>query len=186
MSSTLKTYPWESQFGGRPVSFRFLQSEDKELFKNFIRSLPDRDNFYLLLDVNDDLGIDHWMRRVESGHTQSVIAIENDQMIGYCNLHMNQLPWIRHVGEIRMSVAGAHRGRGLGRTLANEIFAIAQAHGLEKLWARMAASQEAAQKVFKSLGFRTEALLSDFVKNESGLTEDLVIMSYDAAKRWGL
>ena len=34
-------------------------------------------------------------------------------------------------------------------------------------------------KVFHSLGFRTQALLSGCVKNENGLTEDLVIMSHD-------
>ncbi len=37
-----------------------------------------------------------------------------------------------------------------------------------------------APKLFYSLGFRTEALLSGFVRNEHGLTESLVIMSYDS------
>ena len=85
-----------------------------------------------------------------------------------------------------MSVSAARRGRGIGRALAGEIFSIARARGLQKLWARLAASQEAAQNVFKSLGFRTEALLSDFVKNENGLTEDQVIMSHNSGELWGL
>ena len=38
--------------------------------------------------------------------------------------------------------------------------------------------------MFMSLGFRTEALLSDFVKNENGLTDALVIMSYDSEEHW--
>jgi hypothetical protein len=46
----------------------------------------------------------------------------------------------------------------------------------------MAINQEAAQVVFQNLGFRTEALLSGFVKKENGLTEDLVIMSHDFGK----
>jgi hypothetical protein len=48
----------------------------------------------------------------------------------------------------------------------------------------MAISQEASQVVFQNLGFRTEALLSGFVKNENGLTEDLVIMSHDSRELW--
>ena len=186
MSATAKTYPWSSQFGDRSVTFRFLRAEDQELFKTFIRSLPPEDNFYLLVDVHNEQAIERWMEGVEAGHILGVIALENERMIGYCLLHTNEPPWIRHVGEIRMSVADACRGLGLGRTLAHEVFAIARERGLEKIWARMASSQEAAQKVFHKLGFHAEALLSDFVKNENGLTEDLVIMSYDAGKRWEL
>ena len=166
------------------VTFRAMEGEDKELFKKFIRSLPRRDNYYLLVDVQNDQAIEHWMENVQSGQIIGVVAMEGREMIGYCNLKTNDLPWARHVGEIRMSVSAGRRDRGIGRALAGEIFALARARGLKKLWARMAASQEAGQKVFKRLGFRTEALLSDFVKNENGLTEDLVIMSYDAGELW--
>ena len=163
-----------------------MRAEDKELFKSFIRSLPRKDNYYLMVDVHDDQAITRWMKRVESGEIIGVIGLEGDQMIGYCNLHTNNLPWIRHVGEIRMSVSAAHRGHGIGKALAGEIFSIARARGLKKIWARMAVSQEAARNVFKSLGFRTEALLSDFVTNENGLTEDLVIMSHNSGELWSL
>jgi RimJ/RimL family protein N-acetyltransferase len=179
MSTTPRTYPWASQFGARSVTFRLMRVEDKELFKCFIRSLPPQDNFYLLVDVQKDSAIDNWMRGIESGATLSVIALEDNQIVGYCNLHTNEVAWIRHVGEIRMSVSPAFRGRGLGKTLANEVFAIAKARGLQKIWVRMAASQKAAQNVFESLGFHAEALLADFVKDATGRTEDLVIMSYD-------
>lgn len=179
MSTTPRTYPWASQFGTKSVTFRLLRAEDKELFKSFIRSLPAEDNFYLLVDVQKDSAIETWMHGIQSGRTLSVIAVEENQIVGYCNLHTNETPWIRHVGEIRMSVSPAFRGRGLGQTLANEVFAIARARGLEKIWARMAASQKAAQNVFQGLGFHAEALLADFVKDASGRTEDLVIMSHD-------
>jgi len=167
-----------------PVTFRSLRLEDKELFKSFIRSLPRKDNYYLMVDVHDDQAVNRWMKRVESGEIIGVIALEGSHMIGYCNLHVNTLPWARHVGEMRMSVSAHHRGRGIGKALAGEIFSIARARGLKKLWARMAISQEAAQNVLKRLGFRTEALLSDFVRNDNDLTESLVIMSRDFGERW--
>ena len=137
-----------------------------------------------MVDVHNNQAIGRWMNRVESGEIIGVIALEGNQMIGYCNLHTNDLPWTRHAGEIRMSVSAAHRGRGVGRALADEACAIARARGLQKLWARMASGQVAALKVFYSLGFRTEALLSGFVKNENGLTEGLVIISRDCPMRY--
>ena len=56
--------------------------------------------------------------------------------------------------------------------------------GAAKGWGPMAISQDAAQHMFTKLGFRSEAVLSDFVKNESGLTEDLVIMSHNSGEHW--
>ncbi len=130
------------------VIFRSLRAEDKELFRSFIRSLPREDNYYLMVDVHDDQAINRWMKRVESGEIIGVIAFEGSQMVGYCNLHTNNLPWIRHVGEIRMSVSAAHRGRGIGKALAGEIFSIARARGLQKLLARMAIGQDGGSKAF--------------------------------------
>ena len=166
------------------VKFRPMQLGDKELFKCFLRSLPRKDNYYLLFDVDNDQAIDRWMEKIQSGETVGVVATERDNMIGCCNLKTNDLPWTRHVGEIRISVSAKYRGRGIGKALAEHIFSSARARGLQKLWARMAIGQDAAQHMFKSLGFRTEALLSDFVKNENGLSESLVIMSHDSGEHW--
>ena len=166
------------------VNFRPMQVADKELFKSFIRALPRKDNFYLMVNVHNDEAMDRWMEKIESGETIGVIATKGGDMIGYGNVKINDLPWTRHVGEIRMSVSAAHRGHGIGRILAGKIFSIARSRGLQKLWVRMASSQEAAQVVFQNLGFHTEALLSGFVKNENGLIEDLVIMSHDSGELW--
>ncbi len=111
-----------------------------------------------------------------------MVDVYDDQainLIGYCNLHTNDLPWSRHVAEIRMSVSVAYRGLGVGTALVSEAFAIGWGRGLQKLLARMASGQMGALKLFYSLGFRTQAILTGCVKNENGVTENLVIMSHD-------
>ena len=133
----------------------------------------------MMVDVYDDQAINRWMNRVEFGEIIGVIALEGNQMIGYCNLHTNDLPWSRHVAEIRMSVSVAYRGLGVGTALVSEAFAIGWGRGLQKLLARMASGQMGALKLFYSLGFRTQAILTGCVKNENGVTENLVIMSHD-------
>lgn len=166
------------------IKFRRMQAEDSELFRIFIRSLPRKDNYYLLVDVNNDHAIDLWMEKIRSGEIIGVVATSGGDLIGYSNLKTNDLPWTSHVAEIRISVSAAYRGRGVGKALADQIFSIARAQGLQKLWAQMAISQEAAQHMFMKLGFRTEALLSDFVKKENGLSEALVIMTHDSGEHW--
>ena len=76
-------------------------------------------------------------------------------------------------------IAPEYRGRGLGHILANEIFAVAEQRGLQKIVARMAADQRGAVQVFEGLGFSAEALLADYVMDREGQTHDLIVMSYD-------
>jgi RimJ/RimL family protein N-acetyltransferase len=67
----------------------------------------------------------------------------------------------------------------LGHLLANEVFALAQSLGLQKIIARMAADQRGALQVFERMGFKAEALLADFVMDRDGRTHDLIVMSHD-------
>ena len=61
------------------VKFRPMQAEDKELFKSFIRSLPRKDNYYLLVDVHNDQAIDRWMEKIQSGQTIGVVATKGER-----------------------------------------------------------------------------------------------------------
>jgi len=69
-----------------------MRAEDKELFKSFIRSLPRKDNYYLLVDVQNDQAMDRWIEKIQSGETIGLVATEGGDMIGYCNLKTNDLP----------------------------------------------------------------------------------------------
>ena len=177
--ATARSYPWTTQVGASSITFRLMTVADKELFREFVMSLPEEDLFFLLLDVRQPQSLDRWMRGIETGRTISLLAVENGNMVGYGNLHMSELSWTRHVGEIRLQVSRSQRGKGLGKTLASEVFALARGRGLQKIMARMASSQEGAQQVFQNLGFQAEALLADYVIDAQGRTQDLVMMSYD-------
>ena len=63
--------------------------------------------------------------------------------------------------------------------LANEVFAVAEDMGLQKIVAQMASEQRGAQAVFEKLGFKAEALMADYVMDRQGRTHDLIVMSYD-------
>ncbi|HEU4758690.1 MAG TPA: GNAT family N-acetyltransferase, partial [Dehalococcoidia bacterium] len=83
--------------------------------------------------------------------------------------------------EMRVLVGEAFRGLGLGKRLANEVFAIAKDLGLKKITAQMTTDQRGARQLFEHLGFRPEALLADYAMSRDGRTHDLLIMSYDVA-----
>jgi L-amino acid N-acyltransferase YncA len=162
------------------MTLRLMEPSDRDTILNFGRSLPDHDLLFLRTDVTDPKVIDEWVENLKKGRTITVMAEgEDGNLLGYASLHHNEVLWTRHVGEIRVMLKPELRGFGLGKALANEVFAIAKDLGLQKVMVQMTTDQRGARGMVESLGFRPEALLADFVIGRDGRTYDLLIMSYD-------
>jgi len=54
--------------------------------------------------------------------------------------------------------------------------------GLERLTVQMTSDQSRAIAIFEGLGFRTEALLRDHVKDLQGKTHDIVVLGLDVSE----
>ena len=70
-----------------------------------------------------------------------------------------------------------HRGRGVGRALAQRAVLDAMELGLAKLVVEVIAEQEALIAMFRGLGFEPEALLVDHVRDRSGELRDLLVLA---------
>ena len=160
---------------GHKISLRLMQSGDKDLILDFARSLPAGDLLFLRRDITQEFAVDEWIAEIESGETCTVLGFDGDKLLGEGDLHYNAADWTRHLGEIRLLLSPDARGLGLGRIIAEEIYAIAQLLELQLLTARMVLDQSAAQSVFRRLGFQREAVLWDYVIDADGKTHDLLV-----------
>ena len=174
-----RTYPWQTSVGGVEMTLRLMEPSDRDAILSFARALPDHDLLFLRTDVTDPKVVDEWIENLKKGRTITVMAESGGELLGYASLHHNEVLWTRHVGEIRVLLKPELRGFGLGKALANEVFAIAKDLGLQKVMVQMTTDQRGARGMVESLGFRPEALLADFVIGRDGRTYDLLIMSYD-------
>ncbi len=174
-----RTYPWQTAINGVEISFRLMEPPDGEKILAFARALPDHDLLFLRMDITRPECVDEWVDNIKRGRTITILAENGDELLGYASLHHNEVLWTRHVGEIRVLLNPDLRGFGLGKILANEVFAIAKDKGLQKVMVQMTTDQRGARGMVESLGFRSEALLADFVMGRDGRTYDLLIMSYD-------
>jgi L-amino acid N-acyltransferase YncA len=174
-----RTYPWQTTINGVEISFRLMGPSDTDQILAFGRSLPAHDLLFLRIDVTDPKVMDEWVENIQKERTITILAESEDKLVGWASLHHNEVLWTRHVGEIRVLLKPELRGVGLGKTLANEVFAIAKDLGLQKVMVQMTTDQRGARGMVEALGFRPEALLADFVMARDGRTHDLLIMSYD-------
>jgi L-amino acid N-acyltransferase YncA len=166
---------------GTPVRLRLMHTGDVHRLLAFARSLPEDDLQFLRVDITKMLVVMLWAQNIKAGQTVTVLAEQGREVAGYASVHHDQVSWQRHLGELRIQVGPAYRGKGLGTTLGREIFAIAPDMGVEKIVAHMTPNQTQAMALVKRSGFRQEALLHDFVIDRGGRKNDLVVMTCDVA-----
>jgi RimJ/RimL family protein N-acetyltransferase len=181
MNEDTPTLPRSLQIGGTTLQLARLQPDDAQALAAFAAALPAHDLLFLRRDISQPKVIAAWMQAIAEGRLHSLAVREAGVLVGCSAIVVDALSWSRHVGELRVLVAPAWRGKGLGRVLIQQCFAQALDLGLDKLVAQMTADQVAAIAVFEELGFRAEALLRDHVKDRDGQLHDLALLSHDVA-----
>ncbi len=169
---------------GSQVLLRPLGFEDAEALLLLYRSLPEEDRLVLRDDVSKTEWSERFLTRVALGDVLSLVAEEDGRMVAEASLYRQRHGWMAHVGEVRVSVDRAHRGRGLGFVLARELVRLARDLGLEKLVAQMVETQVAARRVFERLGFAAEAVLRGHVKDSHGQPRDLLLLASTTDRIW--
>jgi L-amino acid N-acyltransferase YncA len=162
------------------VDVRPIIAADAEQLRSFFARVPDGDRTFFREDVLAPGVIDGWLA-VSADHRY--LAHADDGVIGYLAV-IPSVGWSRHVAEVRVVVDPTHRRQGVGRALARYGLVEALRLGFTKLVVEVVADQEPTLAMFSTLGFRPEALLRDHVRDEQGVTRDLIVMAHFAEDNW--
>ncbi|NJL27853.1 MAG: GNAT family N-acetyltransferase [Thermoanaerobaculia bacterium] len=152
LASMRRSYPWTQLLGDVEVTFRTMTADDRDAVLAFTGGLPERDLLFLRWDITSPDVVDAWIRNIERERTITVLALEGEEVIGYCSLHHSRILWTRHLGEMRVLVGPGFRGKGIGGELAQQVFGLAQELELQKLVVQMMSTQRSAQNIFHHLG----------------------------------
>lgn len=162
------------------VDLEPMRALDRRALVAFVATLPVDDLLFVARDLRHPKVIDAWMRALDAGRMQSLIARDaGNTVLGCTAIITDGLSWSRHVCELRVIISPVGRGKGVGRALLRACFAQALALGFTKLTAQMIANEGAAMALFEELGFRREALLRNHVRARDGRVRDLVLLSFD-------
>jgi len=169
---------------GTEVRIRKLVVEDLDRLMEFFQDLPLEDRKYLKFDVTDRKAVAKRLRRVETGDDIRIIAIHGGVVVASGVVELSGEAWSKHQGEIRVIIARPFQKRGLGTIMVRELYFISVQNNLKTIVARMMRPQVGAQKIFRSLGFREDSLMPDFVKDIKGESQDLIVMTCDIKDLW--
>lgn len=169
---------------GSTLELEVFRPEDAPTLQTFYRAIPEEDRLYLKEDVCQDAWAQRFAARVAEGAIICVVAKANGVVVGEGSLHRALHGWMRHVGELRITVAPDWRRKGLGRVLASSLVKIATDLGIEKIMAQVVEKQAAARRIFQKLGFHQEAVLPRHIQDLSGAKRDLYLMANDVSQIW--
>lgn len=171
---------------GFRCALRPMTRVDEEALYRFFVSLPDEDRRYLRHDPTDRKTIERWCRELNYDKVFPILAEHDGTVLANATLHKQTFGWGKHVGEIRMAIASEFQQRGLGSLLLEELARLARKSNLEKLCARVVASQAHVIRLFEKNGFRQEAVLKNFVKDvHEHRYRDVAILVKDLHARQG-
>jgi len=174
----LSNYPREMSLrDGSSVTLRSLIPQDRAEVGEFFERVPEEDRAFLKEDLINRYEVEVWLDQIDIDRETVIVAVASRQIVGTAVLERQRHGWSRHVGEIRIVADPTFRRRGLGHALADAIIDLAQHTGLEKLLAEMVSDRPEPIRVFKRLGFKTEATFNDQVKDRHGNTHDLLVMA---------
>ena len=182
MSLDMRTYPLHVATEAGDIEFRMMGPADEALVLEFARKLPAHDLLFLPRNIGEPKVLAAWIKEIERGSITSLLAVKSGSVVGCGTIVRDPLSWSPHVGEIRNVILPEVRGKGVGRALSQETFALALSVGLEKLLVQMTVDQTGAIAIFEGLGFKAEALLHDHVRDSAGKKHDIVVLAHDVAQ----
>ena len=164
------------------VEVRKMIAPDAAAVLAFAKALEPHDLLFMRRDIRQPRVVAAWQREIDGGQFDTILAWRGDTIVGCGTVVRDPLSWSAHVAEIRVVVSDHMRGMGLGAHLVQETFRLALVGGAEKVFAQMTTDQQAPIALFEGLGFRPEAILRDHVRDASGMTWDLVVLSQIVAE----
>lgn len=168
---------------GTKVIVRNLHPDDLDALMKFYRSLPDEDRIYLKVDVTKKRVVKQRIGLIETGHIFRIVATHGSDIIADGALELSE-EWGKIQGELRVIVASEFQRKGLGTIMMRELYLIAIRKNIEKIVAKIMKPQVAAQSICRKLGFRKEAVMHDYVRDQAGEPQDFVIMTINLKDLW--
>jgi len=99
-----------------------------------------------------------FLKQVVDGNLPQVLAVAEDQVVGFCDVIPHTAKGFTHVGRLGMGVRSGWRRQGIGRRLLDACLSLARNAGIEKVELEVFADNVVAVRLYESFGFIHEGL----------------------------
>ena len=166
---------------GRTCTFRRPTDADAEELCGFVAQVDAETDFLNRFPGEFDKTVEQEREfiREYSDDQEAVffVAEAEGRLIGSAGARRLKLKRFRHHAELGLSVFKAFWGLGIGRKMMDCTLAWGKRRGLRKMYLKVAAHNERAIALYRSLGFEEESRLREYVLRADGTYGDMIIMA---------
>ncbi len=151
-----------------------VTARHREALVDFVSRIPAEDRGFFDRSLLSQVAVASWTQAVPE---RRLVAIDDDDDVvhGLVTIAPGS-GWMSHVGELRLVVAPASRGRGVGHALAVQALELAATMNVRKVTVEVMATNTRTQAMFSTLAFAEEARLIGQVLDGAGGLQDIVVL----------
>jgi hypothetical protein len=159
------------------IVIRDLSSDDLENALAFFSAIPESQRKYFRSDVIDKTHLKDRAKQSESGKIIRRVAEMNGEIVGDTSLEIETDSWKSSSAYLRMVVPEKQLGKGIQFAMAKDMYDIAHGKKLEKITTKFMRPQKDLLEIYSNLGFKMEGVLPDYVHDQEGHEQDMVVMA---------
>ena len=136
-----------------------------------------------LIHKPDEFRVSTWQQRRrialrrEAQDQLSIVAVRNGEILGHLDTMIDTRRRVRHNIEFGLAIAAIEQGIGLGRAMLEHYLAWARKNpNIHRVTLHVHATNERAQALYTSLGFKEEGRLRSAIQISPGNFTDNVVM----------
>jgi ribosomal protein S18 acetylase RimI-like enzyme len=156
------------------VEFRAVTAAHAAAVREFVAGIGATDLTVLDDQLLDPERLAAW---VADPHAAGLLALTGGRVSALGSVRPGT-GWSGHVAGLRLVVAVADRGRGVGARLCDRLIRLAAERGVTKVVVEVMAANTGVLGWFERLGFTPEATLRDHVRDGRGHHHDLVVLAH--------
>ena len=157
------------------LTLRQIEEGDIDGFRTAIDRVAHERKYLALLQAPPAEQVRAFVRRnIENGYPQ-IVAVDDDKIVGWCNIPPASRAVSAHVGDLFMGLLPEWRGRGLGERLLKQAIQAADDFGFLRIELGVFATNTAAAALYRKVGFVEEGTKSKAILIDGAFHDEIIM-----------
>lgn len=159
------------------LTIRGLTQKDVNNSLAFFNAISESKRRFFRSDVTSKSHLKERAIEAEEGKIIRRVAMLEENIVGDASIEIETDSWKSGTAYIRLVVPKQQQGKGIQLAMAKDLYDVAKKKNLNSVTTKFMRPQKDLMEIYKTLGFNIEGVLPDYVTDQKGKSQDMIIMT---------